>query len=468
MQDALLIRRYVQEQSQAAFAEIVQRYRRLVYFTCLRESGNAQIAEDAAQGVFLILARKAPALSGRASLAGWLLQTARLTARDALKRERCRQRREQEAALTAEGKAQMPHQQTLLGEALNKSLASLKEAEREAILLRFFEGLNFREIGSVLHVTEDTAQKRVSRALDKMRTQLARQGLTLTLTALVGLLEAEESRPEPVPSLGSDPPISAGGKSANTLPQQIAQGVLQTMWITKAGLVAGVLCLGFGAVGVGIASLKTSAAPAVGTTERAMTAADWSQSPTIQEIRITGNHTISTADILKQVQPKPGDALDLHKLQNGAITPIFNMGSFDLVGPFEIAAVGSRPMTAQSGADMLLPATSASAATAEKVRVIVTIPVTEKLATIPNARSPLYFEDIRITGNYRVPTADILKHVAIKPGDVADGQRRAKVAQAVAAIQAMNEFDTVGPYTVLQNGNRVIITIPVVEKPVAE
>ena len=468
MQDALLIRRYVREQSQAAFAEIMNRYRRLVFFTCLRETGNAQVAEDAAQSVFLVLARKAPSLNGQASLAGWLFQTARLTAKDALRRERRHQKSEQEAALAAGQQARTPQDSTLHGEVLNEALAALKEAEREAIFLRFFDDMSFREIGTRLNISEDTAQKRVARALDKMRAQLARQDLTLA--ALAGLLEAEGHRSEPVPPLGAHPSsFSAGGASANTLSRQIAQGVLQTMWITKVGWTAGAFCLVFAAAGLGVAALKTSADPPGGTApERAMTAADWANSPTIQEVRITGNHAVSTANILSHVQAKPGDALNLHTLQSGAISPIFKMGGFDLVGPFEISAVESRKATAQTDMGMLLPATPASAATAEKTRVIVTVPVTEVLKTIPAVSSPLYFEDVRITGNYRVPTADILKHIAIKPGDVADGQRRIKVAQAAASIKAMNQFDTVGPPTVIQCGNRVIITIPVVEKPDAK
>ena len=466
MQDALLIRRYVREQSEAAFAEVVSRYRRLVYFTCLRETGNAQVAEDAAQSVFLILARKAPALSGKASLAGWLLQTARLTAKDASRRERRRQKSEQEAASAAKQEAQMSQESKLPGEVLNRALAALKEAEREAVLLRFFDDKSFREIGTLLNVSEDTAQKRVTRALGKMRVQLARQDLTLAVTALAGLLEAEAGRTEPLPPFGAHPlSFSASGASANTFSQQIAQGVLQAMWITKSGWTAGALGFVFAAASLGVAALKTSADPRGGAAaERAMTAADWANSPTIQEVRITGNHTVSTADILSHVQAKPGDALNLHTLQSGAVMPIFHMGGFDLVGPFAISAVNDRKAAAQTDVSLLLPATPASASTVEKTKVIVTIPVTEVLKSIPAVPSPLYFEDIRITGNYRVPTADILKHVAIKPGDVADGQRRVKVDQAVAAVRAMNEFDTVGPYTVIQGGNRVIITIPVVEK----
>lgn len=475
MQDALLIRRYVRQQSQVAFAEIVSRYRRLVYFTCLREAGDAQVAEDAAQSVFLILAQKAPALRGKVSLAGWLFQTARLTAKDALKRERRRQKSEREAALTAEQEARMPQEKTLSGgvlnegEVLNETLAVLKEAEREAVLLRFFDDMSFREIGMALNITEDTAQKRVARALAKMRAQLVRQGLSLTVTALAGLLQTEGSRIRPLPPLGAHPSsLSPSGDFAAPLSQQIAQGVLQTMWITKAGWTAGILCLGFAAAGLRVTALKTSADPPAGTTtERAMTAADWANSPVIQEVRITGNHTVSTADILSHIQTKPGDALNLHMLQSGAISPVFKECGFDLVGPYEISAVQNRATTAQANVGLLLPATPAAASTVERSKVIVTIPVTERLMTIPPGTA-LYFEEVRITGNYQVPTVDILKHVAIKPGDVADGQRRAKLDQAITAIRAMNEFDAVGPYTVVQSSNRVIITIPVVEKPTAQ
>ncbi len=472
MQDTLLVRRYVREGSQAAFTEIVQRYRRLVYFTCLRETGEAQLAEDAAQSVFVVLAHKAPALCGRASLAGWLFQTARLTARDALKREQRRLRHEQQAALTMDKAAQVPQRKMLRVE-LNESLAALKEAEREAVLLRFFEEMSFREIGTMLNISEDAAQKRVARALGKMRAQLTQRGTALTVAALAGLLQAEGSRTETVPHFGAHYfgahlfQSSGNSISANSLSQQIARGVLQAMWITKAGWTAG-LCLGLAAMGVGVIALKTGAAPSAGA-ERAMTAADWFRSPTIREIRITGNHAIRTADIIRRIKTKPGNVLDLHKIQSGAISPIFEMGGFDLVGPFEISAVEDHEAVAQTGANILLPATPALASTVGKTNkgeteVIVTIPVTERLMTIPSS-STLYFEDIRITGNYRVPTADILKHIAIKPGDVADGQRRAKVDQAVASVKAMGEFTAVGPYRAWQSANRVIVSIPVKEKP---
>jgi len=97
MHDGRLLREYAEHGSQAAFARLVERYLRLVYSACLRETGEAGPAEDAAQAVFLLLARKAPSLKGRASLAGWLFAASRLVSRNAVRQERRRRRQEQKA-----------------------------------------------------------------------------------------------------------------------------------------------------------------------------------------------------------------------------------------------------------------------------------------------------------------------------------------------------------------------------------
>jgi len=202
------------------------------------------------------------------------------------------------------------------------------------------------------------------------------------------------------------------------------------MWMTKAGLTVGVISPGLVGAGVGTTILKGRAAPpprqAAGTI-------------TIQEIRITGNHHVATSAILARVKSRPGDVLDDRNLMDD-IRLINDMGSFDLVGPFDYSKAGGG-------------------------RVIVTIPVTEVLKTIPAVPAPLYFEDVRVTGNDRVATADILRHVSIKPGAVADKQSKQTLTQEVAAIRAMPGIASAGPYSVDQVGNRVIVTIPVVEKP---
>src|SRR5262245_1705554 len=103
--DMELVREYAQENSDAAFAALVSRHVNLVYSVALRQVGDAHLAEDITQAVFIILARKAGSLNQKTILPGWLCRTARYASADALKMQRRRQRREQEA-----------HMQTALNE----------------------------------------------------------------------------------------------------------------------------------------------------------------------------------------------------------------------------------------------------------------------------------------------------------------------------------------------------------------
>ena len=95
MHDWQLLREYLDNNSQEAFAGLVERHINLVYSTCLREVHDATLAEDVTQVVFLLLVKKAPALREGTVLSGWLFQTARFVSKDALKQEARRQQREQ-------------------------------------------------------------------------------------------------------------------------------------------------------------------------------------------------------------------------------------------------------------------------------------------------------------------------------------------------------------------------------------
>ncbi|HEX7577761.1 MAG TPA: sigma factor, partial [Verrucomicrobiae bacterium] len=83
--------------SEAAFATMVRRHVNLVYSAALRQLGNAPEAEEVAQNVFIILARKAGGLRRGTILSGWLYQTAQLTAANFQRAAIRRQHREQEA-----------------------------------------------------------------------------------------------------------------------------------------------------------------------------------------------------------------------------------------------------------------------------------------------------------------------------------------------------------------------------------
>ena len=191
--DQDLLRRYCQDGDEAAFTRLGERYERLVYATCLRELGHPEVAADAAQETFLLLAREARKLSRprQGSLAGWLFVAARNTARNARRAEGRRKAREEAAGMEWE-KAREQEARALWGRLeprLNEALAHLRPGDREALLLRFFEQRSHGEIGQSLGIGENAAQMRVSRALERLRERLRKLGIVASVGLLATLLE---------------------------------------------------------------------------------------------------------------------------------------------------------------------------------------------------------------------------------------------------------------------------------------
>lgn len=198
--DVELLRAYVENRSEAEFTQLVNRHIGLVYATALRRvGGDAHLAQDVTQSVFTDLARKAPSLRGHATLTGWLYLAAQMSAAAVVRRERRRKDREA-AALTmnlSEPSDASTADARQLRPVLDDAIVQLKSDDREAILLRFFQGLTFHEIGSALRITEDAARKRVDRALEKLHRVLARRGITSTATALSTALSVAAASPVP-------------------------------------------------------------------------------------------------------------------------------------------------------------------------------------------------------------------------------------------------------------------------------
>jgi RNA polymerase sigma factor (sigma-70 family) len=186
-----LLRAYVDDASEDAFQEIVARYLDLVYFTALRRTGgDAPMAEDVAQIVFTDFARKARSLRADSALGGWLHRHTCFVSSTIMRHERARLEREQHAlemnALESTGEPSWKD----IAPALDEAIDELSDADRHAVLLRFFEHRDFRSVGAAIGASEDTAQKRVSRAVAKLRALLARRGIVLSAAALAGLLAA--------------------------------------------------------------------------------------------------------------------------------------------------------------------------------------------------------------------------------------------------------------------------------------
>jgi RNA polymerase sigma factor (sigma-70 family) len=238
-----LLAEYVGKGSEAAFRELVSCYVDLVYSTALRIVGDAHRAEDVTQLVFIDLARQASKLSGDSMLGGWLHRDTCFVASKVMRGERRRQLRERQAAemnALNTGDANLEQIAPVLDEVIN----GLGEADRQAILLRFYERLDLRSVGEALGSSENAAQKRVSRALEELRTALGRRGVVLSAAALGTALAAEAVSAAPVGLAAgiSGPALAAAGSGT-------ALTILKLMATTKVKLaIAGAL------VAVGIAT----------------------------------------------------------------------------------------------------------------------------------------------------------------------------------------------------------------------
>lgn len=188
--DMQLVQEFATARSEAAFAELVRRHLPLVYSTALRRTGNPHAAEEIAQAVFLTLARKAASLPPRTVVSGWLYHTARLTAANYLRGEARRQQREQEAYMNSLSDGAEAAVWPQIAPLLDDAMAALGEADRNAVVLRYFENKPLEEVGLALGTTADAARMRVNRALEKLRHLFARRGVALGATLLAGALSA--------------------------------------------------------------------------------------------------------------------------------------------------------------------------------------------------------------------------------------------------------------------------------------
>jgi len=200
--DSDLLRRYIQTRDESAFTNLVQRHLGLVYSVALRRvGGDVQLAEDVAQKVFSDLARKASSLLARPTLSGWLYTSAHLASAAVVRAERRRKTRESEAHLmqtTLSSSSEPDADWARLRPVIDDVIVALKDEDREAIALRFFEKRSFAEVGAALRTTEEAARKRVDRALEKLRATLAQRGVTSTTAALGLTLTTLASSPTPI------------------------------------------------------------------------------------------------------------------------------------------------------------------------------------------------------------------------------------------------------------------------------
>src|SRR5262245_16471640 len=201
--DLELLREYTGNSSEEAFRILVECHAGMVHGTALRILQDAALADEVAQAVFVLLARKASTLPTGVVLAGWLHQATRFIARGALRSERRRQQHLRDFALMNDHDDSAVWNQ--IKPNLDEALARLAAGDRDALVLRFLEGRSFAEVALGLGTTEAAAKMRVGRALEKLRRSLGRQGVAASLAVLAPALTAHAATAAPpalLPQIG--------------------------------------------------------------------------------------------------------------------------------------------------------------------------------------------------------------------------------------------------------------------------
>ncbi len=249
LNDRELLRRYVEESNQDAFAALVRRHGELVLAACRRVLSSAQDAEDACQATFLVLAQKAGKQQWQPSVAGWLYQTARKVAGNALQAAQRRARREGRAAVreAVEPVDQVSGRELLA--ALDEELDRLPPRYREPLVLCYLEGLSREEVAARLGIKACTVKTQLERGRKKLGDALTRRGCGVGagLLAVAVASTARASSSRLVESIlaaasGSPPPAVAALIEGSTVNALLLKQKLLLCAMTAAVAVG--VCLG--------------------------------------------------------------------------------------------------------------------------------------------------------------------------------------------------------------------------------
>jgi RNA polymerase sigma factor (sigma-70 family) len=269
MDDWQLLKNYAAQHSEEAFRALVERYSGMVYHAALRQTGNPDSAEEAAQVVFIALARKADRIPRQATLYGWLFRATRFAVLNQVRTNAHRQRREQEALAmqptTEPNEADSTWER--LTPHLNDALDSLSAADRELVMIRYFGNKSHKEVAEALGLSEETARKRLSRAMERLREILARRGVAVSSLALAAAFAVHGAQAAPVEVASSWAEVALAKAAVGTAASS-AGGILAFVTSAKvAGLIAALV---LGGATFAIVKSISRASPAPTATNLAM------------------------------------------------------------------------------------------------------------------------------------------------------------------------------------------------------
>jgi RNA polymerase sigma-70 factor, ECF subfamily len=173
--DAELMRRW-QRGDAAAFEELVCRWQAPIARFLAHQVGRTELVADLCQEVFLRVFRAGSRYRATGAFSTWLYQIALNVARDAGRRQRRQPEPLNDHEPAEPGQSEAYCEQKEMAEAVAAALAELPPAQREVLVLRHYEGMNFEEIARVLGTPASTLKSRFAAALERLRIRLNHLG----------------------------------------------------------------------------------------------------------------------------------------------------------------------------------------------------------------------------------------------------------------------------------------------------
>jgi RNA polymerase sigma factor (sigma-70 family) len=281
LNDLDILRRHVSGRDPRAFGELVARHLDWVYSAALRQVRDPHMADDVTQAVFLALAQHASKLTGGVVLEAWLFRVTRRASAMALRAAGRRRTHERRAAImmSEERPADMDARDwETLAPVLDEVVEKLGSADRQSILLRYYQQKSFAEIAQALAIGEPAARKRISRAIEKMRAMLAGRGMGFAAGTLAAGMLSYTSSAAPASTAASVAVVAATPSLASPTVLSLSRGALKMMPWTNAKIGAGAGLLVMAAIGLSIAVAQVTgsgkaAAPAAPPDAKATAAA---------------------------------------------------------------------------------------------------------------------------------------------------------------------------------------------------
>ena len=188
LDDAQLVSRALAG-SQDAHREIVLRYQRPIYSLILRMVRESAEAEDLTQEVFLKAFTALGTFDPRRKFSSWLFKIAHNTAIDQLRRRRLEtvpletpdEERPDLLAMLPDQAGETPEAALArhsLAQAIEEAVGLLRPDYREAVILRFQQGLAYEEIAEVTDLPLGTVKTHLFRARKALRKHLEARGWT--------------------------------------------------------------------------------------------------------------------------------------------------------------------------------------------------------------------------------------------------------------------------------------------------